>query len=79
MRGAGRVGWGETAARRNFRSSFRPDILKRMAGHANLETTIRYYTQPTGTDEDLVRRILAGERTKHTQHTYSTPDRAKVA
>ena len=35
------------------------DVLKRLAGHASLATTLKYYTSPTARDADAVRAALA--------------------
>ena len=35
------------------------DVLKRLAGHSSLATTLKYYTSPTARDADAVRAALA--------------------
>ncbi|MCZ6446018.1 MAG: site-specific integrase, partial [Planctomycetota bacterium] len=38
------------------------DVLQRIAGHENLATTLKYYTQPTQADAAQVLSALAGKR-----------------
>ncbi len=38
------------------------DVLKRIAGHSTLATTLKYYTSPTARDADAVLDALASSR-----------------
>ena len=53
------------------------DVLKRIAGHSDLATTLKYYTSPTEQDAASVRAALAASGLsesplQHTSRTHST-------